>query len=345
MNIIMETPEKKSTQNEKNLVALAIILTGLFVGSLFVDFVQLATGSGFSKHVVDKLDIIETGERTWVAYTEPEIKLEVISDKDCMTCNSEDAIVWIKRLVPTATIVPVDSNSPLGKERVKDFHLKVLPAFIFDEKVEKTAFYDQASDLFEKVDSHLSFAMNKIGFTGGKFMNPPTTEANDILLGNPDAKVKIVVYSDFECQYCKDFHAELTRALTEYGDQISVTYRHLPLSFHKQAPLAALASQCAYAQNKFPEYSDSLFTNQSTWSETTGTQWFNAEAKKLGLNQRTFAACMNKKTFAEKIANDAFSAQEFGITGTPSAFVNTTLLSGAVDYDTLKKVIDSSLVE
>ena len=97
----------KTKQKEQNLIALCIVLGGLFAGSLFIDFVQLFTGSGFSQHVLKNTSIIETHGKTWVAYTEPKVTLEVINDKDCLTCNAEEATTWIKRLVPTATIVPV----------------------------------------------------------------------------------------------------------------------------------------------------------------------------------------------------------------------------------------------
>jgi protein-disulfide isomerase len=182
--------------------------------------------------------------------------------------------------------------------------------------------------------------MERIGFAGGKYLNPPTRETNDITLGNPDAAVSIVVYTDFQCEFCKDFHQNLKTALKEYGDQISVTYRHLPLSFHTQAPLAALASQCAHAQGKFVPYSDKLFEEQGIWGANTGSAWFRTQALTLKLDTKAFNSCMNNKTFADKVANDTFSAQEFGISGTPSTFVNTTLLSGAVDYATLKRVIE-----
>jgi predicted DsbA family dithiol-disulfide isomerase len=338
-----ETPITKSRQKEQNLIALAIVLGGLFVGSLFVDFVQLFTGSGFSQHVIKNTSVIETNGRTWVAYEEPKVTLEVINDKDCLTCNTEEAVTWIKRLVPTASVVTLDTTSASGAKHLEEFDIQSLPAFVFDEKIKETSFYQETKDLFTPSEKYYAFAMGKIGFTSGKFLNPPTHESNDITLGNPDAPVKVVVYTDFECQYCREFHVHLKEIAKEYGYKVSVTYRHLPLSFHKQAPLAALASQCAYAQGKFPEYSGSLFDEQGTWSQTTGTTWFTTKARTLGLNSKEFNACMMEKRYAEKIASDTFSAQEFGITGAPSTFVNSTLLSGAVDYDTLKRVIEQSL--
>ncbi len=334
------TPEKKKQQN---LIAGIIILGGLFVGSLLVDFVQLATGSGFSQHILKKIAVLETNGKTWVAYEEPKVTLEIITDKSCLTCNTEEALTWIKRLVPTTEVVEIDGSSTLGKKRIQDFHLTVLPGFIFSEQIKDTAFYSETQELFQSVDRHFAFQMQQIGFTGGKYLNPPTKETNDITLGNPEAPVQVVVYTDFQCEFCKDFHKNLSKALEEYGDQIAVTYRHLPLSFHTQAPLAALASQCAHAQGKFAPYSEKLFEEQDQWGNATGGAWFRTKASTLKLNTKDFNTCMNNKTYAEKIAHDAFSAEEFGIGGTPSTFVNTTLLSGAVDYGTLKRVIEHHL--
>ncbi len=335
------TPEKKK---EQNLVAIAIVLGGLFVGSLFVDMVQLMTGSGFSQHVLKNISVLETNGKTWVAYQEPKVTLEVITDKNCLTCNTEEALTWIRRLVPTADVVEVDGSSSLGKKRIEDFHLTVLPGFIFSDQIKETGFYNQTKELFQPVDKRFAFQMQRIGFAGGKYLNPPTKETDDITLGNPDAAVSLVVYTDFQCEYCKDFHKNLSKALEEYDNKISVTYRHLPLSFHTQAPLAALASHCAHAQGKFAQYSDKLFEEQAVWGNNNGSSaWFRTAATTTGLDAKAFNTCMNSKAYAPKIAQDAFSAEEFGLSGTPSTFVNTTLLSGAVDYATLKKVIDQSL--
>ncbi|MEK9174106.1 MAG: hypothetical protein AAB845_02465, partial [Patescibacteria group bacterium] len=189
------TPEKKKQQN---LIALAIVLGGLFAGSLLVDFVQLATGSGFSQHILRKLSVLETNGKTWVAYEEPKITLEVITDKNCLTCNTEEALTWLQRLVPTAEVVEIDEASVLGKKRIEDFHLTVLPSFVFSKEIKDTDFYTETAELFQAVDKHFAFQMQKIGFTGGKYLNPPTKEENDITLGNPEAPVQIVIYTDFQ---------------------------------------------------------------------------------------------------------------------------------------------------
>src|SRR5690606_3628019 len=159
---------------------------------------------------------------------------------------------------------------------------------------------------------------------------------NDVLIGNPDAELKIVTYTDFQCEYCRDFHATLEKARAEYGDRVAVAYRMLPLSFDASAPAAAEAALCAHEQAAFSKYADALFLRQADWINNPNTAWFGSIARSLGLNGRDFLSCLETRAQAERISDAIVSAGEFGVMGAPSSFVGTTLLSGAVDYDTLK---------
>jgi protein-disulfide isomerase len=79
------------------------------------------------------------------------------------------------------------------------------------------------------------------------------------ILGNSNAKVKIVEFSDFECPFCKSAHPTVKSLLQKYGDKVSLEYRYYPLSFHPNADRAAQAAQCALEQNKFWELHDKMF--------------------------------------------------------------------------------------
>lgn len=87
----------------------------------------------------------------------------------------------------------------------------------------------------------------------------PKTEA---VRGNPNAKITIVEYSDFECPYCKRFHQTMQQVMATHGDNIKWVYRHFPLdSLHRNARTEALAAECAYAEDedKFWELTDLIF--------------------------------------------------------------------------------------
>src|SRR3989338_3572308 len=73
---------------------------------------------------------------------------------------------------------------------------------------------------------------------------PPIDPKEDHIRGNPDAKVSVIEYSDFECPFCKRHHPTMTQIMDAYGDDVNWVYRHYPLSFHPNAEPSALASEC-----------------------------------------------------------------------------------------------------
>lgn len=329
----------------KNLSALAIILAGLFIGSLFVDFAQLMTGKGFSSRAVKQYDVLPTGGKTWVAYHDPKVIVQVITKQDCIECDPSEALTWLRRVMPTLEASPIESGSDLGKLLIERFNVRALPAFIFSTSVVDTDFYAQASSLFDEKDHRYFFDMGKIGLPVGKYLTLPDIGDTDITIGPKDAKVKIIEFSDFQCPYCKTFHADMSRVLKEYDGKVLFVYKHLPLSFHLQAENAALAVLCAYEQGKFQAYADNLFARQDEWSKTVGTQKFKDYSWRFGLNGRVFAQCLDTKKYQDKVDADIAEAASFAINGTPGTFVNGTFLPGAVGYDVLKQAIDTELAK
>lgn len=329
----------------KNLTALAIVLAGLFVGSLAVDFVQLVLGRGFSNRAVQTHDVLEGGGKTWVAYSDPKVSVTVLSDKECTECDASEALVWLRRVVPTLEVTQIESTIDSGRALIERFHITTLPAFIFSPTITQTDFYTQASSLFDGQSGQYFFDMTKIGLPVGKYLQWPTVSDADIVIGHQDAKVRVVVFSDFQCPFCKGYHTESLRTVKSYGDQVAFVYKHLPLSFHTQAKAAALAAECANEQGKFETYADNLFARQDVWGKTIGTQKFKDYAWMLKLDGRRFTQCLDTKKYANKVDTDIAEAGRFGIEGTPGTFVNGTFLNGAVPMDVLKSAIDKELAQ
>lgn len=339
-----ETTEKNEGKI-KNLVALGILLTGLFIGSLFVDFAQLMTGSGFSQSVVEEYDLLQTGGKTWVAYKEPKVSVRVITDESCAQCDPREALVWLRRVMPTIEASSVESASPQGMQLIEQMHIVSLPAFIFSREVTSTDFYSQASSLFREEEGKYFFDMGKIGLSIGKYLTLPEVNDDDSMSGPRDARVTIIEFSDFQCAYCKTFQSDLNLVLKEYAGKVLFVYKHLPLSSHAQAENASLASLCANEQGKFQVYADYLFAKQDEWGKTAGTQKFKDYSWRTGLNGRTFAKCLDTKKYQNKVQSDRAEANKFSLTGTPSTFINGVFLSGAVTKDVLKQVIDEELAK
>ncbi|MEP7162206.1 MAG: DsbA family protein [Candidatus Moraniibacteriota bacterium] len=331
---------------EKNLTALLILIGGLFLGSLLVDAVGLFTGTGFSGKAVREHNLLEAGGKTWVAYTDPMVTLQVVTEEACLDCSPNEALLWLRRIAPTIDAVRVEATSPEGENLIKKYELKTLPSFVFTKSIEKTAFFEQAGPLFSERNGQYVFDMNKIGLPVGKYLVAPQTSDEDIQLGKKDASVKMVVFSDFQCQFCKNFHAESKKVLAAYGEKVSLVFKHWPLPAHAQGETAAMASECANDQGKFMEYADLLFDKQAEWGKTKGNQKFKDYAwRVMGMNGRDFATCLDTKKHADKVAQDIREADELGLTSAPSSFVNTQLVVGAAPFADLKTVIEAELGE
>ncbi|HUT21804.1 MAG TPA: thioredoxin domain-containing protein [Candidatus Bipolaricaulota bacterium] len=155
---------------------------------------------------------------------------------------------------------------------------------------------------------------------------PPLT-ADDYVKGDPNAKVVLIEYSDFECPYCL-MHSQTMEQIEDfYGNQIAISFRNFPLSFHPEAQKAAEAAECAGVQGKFWEMHDKLFDMNE--AGTLGLDNFKAAAKELGLNTTKFNQCLDGGEMAARIAEQASLAQQAGVSGTPATFVNGDLVSGA----------------
>ncbi len=338
-----EVTQKKKMQN---LISIAILLLGMFLGSLFIDSAQLIQRSGFSAKNLAKSDIFEANGKTWVAYSEPAVTVSVISDSGCDKCNVDDVLVWMRRIVPTVSTEKVEYNSDAGKNLIDKFGLKTLPAFVFDGAVTKTDFYTQAKTLFDEKDNQFSLRTQDIGIPVGKYLVTPGINAGDALAGAADAKVKVVVFSDFQCPYCKIFHKALDDAIKNYGDKVQFDYKFLPLTdVHPQAGSAALAATCALEQGKFWEYADKLYADQTVWGGMKDTNKFKEYARNLKLDVAKFNQCLDSKKYQNMLDDDKKEADSFGISGTPGVFVDDQFQEGAVSYDQLKAAIDGELAK
>src|SRR4029078_9380855 len=114
----------------------------------------------------------------------------------------------------------------------------------------------------------------------------------------PDASpVTIVEFSDFQCPFCSRAASVVTQLKGKYGDKVHFVFRQFPLSFHKQAHLAAEASLAAHAQGKFWEYHDKLFADQTKLDRPA----LEATAKSVGLDVNAFKKALDANTFAPAV--------------------------------------------
>lgn len=157
--------------------------------------------------------------------------------------------------------------------------------------------------------------------------------------GPKNAPIEIIEFSDFQCPFCLSAFPTVQKVLQTYGDKIRFTYRHYPLQNHPNARPAAEASACAAEQDKFWEFHDRLFIDQSKLNPGELRQ----HAAAVGLNVINFNDCLESKKFARLVDEDVDAANKVGVNGTPAFFINGRILSGAQPFDAFKRVIDEEL--
>lgn len=157
--------------------------------------------------------------------------------------------------------------------------------------------------------------------------------------GPADAKVTIVMFSDFQCPACSAAHPILKRVIAEYPGKVRFVVRDFPLeSIHDHAFAAARAANAAAKQGKFFEYIDLLYDGQKAFSDEA----FVAFAEKLGLNTKKFTADFNDSSAADEIRKDIADGNAYGVSGTPTIFINGKKLRNPAP-DLLRKAIDAAL--
>lgn len=161
--------------------------------------------------------------------------------------------------------------------------------------------------------------------------------------GSSDAKVTIVEFSDFQCPFCSKGAQVLSAIEKKYGNKVKIAFKHYPLPFHAQARIAAEASMCANEQDSklFWKMHDAMFADQSKLDKDNLV----ATAKKAGVKEAEFKACLDSGKYKAKIDADVAEGATLGLKSTPTFFINGKLISGAQPLEVFSEVIDSELAK
>ncbi|MGH1344110.1 MAG: DsbA family protein [Nannocystales bacterium] len=159
--------------------------------------------------------------------------------------------------------------------------------------------------------------------------------------GPADAKITLVMITDFQCPFCKRSQATIQALERRYGSDLRIVVKHNPLAFHNRARAAALAAEAANEQGKFWPLHDLLYENNRSLSDADLRRW----AKKAGCEMSRFRADQNKASLARRVDDDIALARKVGARGTPAFFINGRFLSGAQPESAFAKVIDEEIAE
>ncbi|MEX0931820.1 MAG: DsbA family protein [Candidatus Paceibacterota bacterium] len=172
----------------------------------------------------------------------------------------------------------------------------------------------------------------------------------DHVLGNRDADVVIVEYSDFECPFCQRHHGTLHAIVEKYDGEVAWVYRHFPLEqLHPvKARRASVASECAYDQggdDMFWAFTDMYYERTLTNNRTNQDELFPQMVSELGLNAQDFAECLESGKHDALIQAHYDEAASTGGRGTPWSIViapngDKGPINGAQDQATIEAIIE-----
>lgn len=185
--------------------------------------------------------------------------------------------------------------------------------------------------------------------TKNKTMQIRSISLDDHILGNANAEIVIVEYSDLECPYCKVFHSTMHRVVDNSDNSIAWVYRHYPIpELHLKAFKEAEASECAFEQggnDAFWKYIDRVFEITPSNDLLDETE-LPAIAKYIGLNVESFDNCLQSGKFEDKVRANIEKGIEAGVNGTPSSFIMVKgrviyTIPGAQPYETVMQKLST----
>jgi len=286
--------------------------------------------------------------------------LTVLSLLLCVGCSAQsnsqpgspDVNQRIQRQVQAYFNVPADVKVTIGAHTPSEFpNYDTVPVTL--SRQDKS----QTMEFLVSKDGKTLVRMTKIDLTKDPYAE--TMKKIDVsgrpVRGNPDAKVTIINYDDFECPFCARMHSTLTsEILQQYGDKVKIVYKDYPLSMHPWAIHAANDANCLAKESGqgYWEFADYVHANQRAISgsqkdvQSSFTELDHITldiGKKHGADAARLQACVKTQADAALKASMA-EGDSIGVNATPTVFINGQRLEGAVDADEVKAALNQQLV-
>lgn len=163
---------------------------------------------------------------------------------------------------------------------------------------------------------------------------------SDHFLGNTSAEIILIVYEDYECEYCGEAFKELTTLREYYKEEICVVYRNFPfIRMHPSALLAALVVEACALQNKFIQAHDIIFECQEYLEYGLGGI-LRILQKNHFVSIEQLNEDLQNEDVKRKINDDMEIGTRCGVKNTPAIFINDCRYAGTVKFEDMAKVIN-----
>lgn len=156
--------------------------------------------------------------------------------------------------------------------------------------------------------------------------------------GEANAPVTITLFDDFQCPYCAKLVPTLNQVMAAYPKQVKVVFKHFPLSMHKFAQQAAVASIAARNQDKFWPFHDQLFANYNKLNDAKIREL----AENVELDMERFEQDLVNPALFQEVNNDMQLGAKAGVRGTPAVYINGRQLKDR-SINGFKQMIDAEL--
>ncbi len=168
----------------------------------------------------------------------------------------------------------------------------------------------------------------------------PNIDSPRPILGNQNATIRIVEFSDLQCPACKLASGYPQRLVNDFGDNVSIEFKPFPLTtIHQYSYKAAQAAECANDQGKFWEFVDLAFQNQPALSVPE----LKSYAKEMGLDTASFNACLDSDAKSAIVDSYLREGYSLDIPGTPTFFVDGKQVTITTGYADLEAAVNAEL--
>lgn len=292
------------------------------------------TRSALEKHVRPQLIEIENERYEALSGGLDELIAVSLFEMEAKSQN-----ITTEKLVETEIAAKVPAPTDAEIQKVYDENKQQLGGAALDQVKPRIVEFLKQQKAEERHEAYVAELKKKYPTTVS--LKPPVVEVSTAgrpSKGPDNAPVTMIIFSDYECPYCKRAETTIAEVEKAYPGKIKMVFRDYPLPFHQHARPAAEAANCANAQGKFWEYHDKLFASADLSADK-----LKAIAAELKLDQKKFDDCLAKSEFKAAIDKDMEDGQAVGVNGTPAFFINGRTLSGAQPFEKFKEIIDEEL--
>lgn len=157
------------------------------------------------------------------------------------------------------------------------------------------------------------------------------------VLGPPNAPIKIIEFSDFQCPFCAAAESSLSALVQRGHGRVAVVYRNYPITqLHRYALQAAIAAECASDQGRFAAYHNALFRFQDSLGIWTWSKY--AQVAQVRDTARLMS-CVAHQTTRARVERDHTVGDSLHIVGTPTFVAAGKLFMGAPSDSTWNQLL------